>query len=163
MKSIRGMIVFTLFSLCMIGMTARAADDPQIGHWKLDLAKSKFVTATPPQSSEATVVPYGKDGVSLTVTQVTAKGDKFVIQYAAEYDGKSYPRTETGPGAIAGQTVTLKRIDAQTVERIVYLAGKPVGTERWVISKDGKTRTVTQSGTDSKGKPIDNLQIYVKQ
>ncbi len=152
-----------IVSLCMFAMAAGAADDPQTGHWKMDLVKSKYVTATPPQSSEVTVTPYGKDGVSLTVNQVTAKGDKLVIQYSAEYDGKPYPRTETGPGAMTGVTVSLRRIDAQTVERIVYLAGKPIGTETWAISKDGKTRTVTQSGTDAQGKPINNLQVYLKQ
>jgi len=157
------MLRMIALSLCVMVANTRAADDPQVGHWKIDLAKSKYVSATPPQSSVAIVTPYGKDGVSLTVNQVTAKGDKFVIQYSGQYDGKPNPRTETGPGAVAGQTVTLKRIDAQTVERIVYLEGRPVGTERWVISKDGKTRTVTQSGIDAHGKPIDNLQIYVKQ
>jgi hypothetical protein len=144
-------------------MRAWAADDPQIGNWKLDLSKSRYVTATPPQSAAATVTPYGKDGVDLTVNMVNARGQTFVIHYSAEYDGKPYPRTETGPGALAGQSVTLKRIDAQTVERIVWLAGKPVGTERWVISRDGKTRTVTQSGIDPQGKPIDNVQVYVRQ
>jgi hypothetical protein len=150
-------------ALCVFGSVAQAADDPQLGTWKLDLARSKFVTGTPPRSSIATVKPYGKDGADLTVDQVTAGGDKFQIHYSAEYDGKPNPRTETGPGAIAGQTVTLKRTDPRTVERIVYLAGKPVGSEHWVISADGKTRTVTQFGTDAKGKPIDNLQVYVRQ
>jgi hypothetical protein len=151
------------FSLCMFGLRAWAADDPQTGNWKLDVAKSKYVTATAPMSSVVTIRPDGKDGVSLTVNMVNAKGEKSVIQYSAQYDGKPYPRTETGAGAVAGQSVTLKRIDAQTVERIVYLAGKPVGTERWVLSKDGKTRTVTQSGTDPQGKPINNVLVYVRQ
>jgi hypothetical protein len=154
---------FVALSLCLFGLRAWAAEDPQIGRWKLDLTKSKYVTATAPRSSVATVTPYGKDGVNLTVNMVNAKGEAFVIQYSAEYDGKPYPRTESGPGAIAGQTVRLRRVDSRTVERIVYLAGKPVGTERWAISEDGKTRTVTQSGTDSKGKPIDNVQVYVRQ
>jgi hypothetical protein len=144
-------------------MPVRAADDPQIGHWTIDLAKSKYVSATPPLSSEVTTVPYGKDGVSLTVNMVNAKGEKLVIQYSAQYDGKPSPRTETGAGAVAGQSVTLRRIDARTAERIVYLAGKPVGTERWVISADGKTRTITQSGIDPQGKPINNVQVYVRQ
>ena len=86
-----------------------------------------------------------------------------IFQCSAEYDGKPYPRIETGPGAVAGQSVTLKRVDARTVERIIYLGAKPVGTERWVISGDGKTRTVTQSGVDVRGKTINNVLVYVKQ
>lgn len=152
-----------VLSLCMMIASAWAAGDPQTGHWKIDLARSKYVTATLPQSSEVTITPSGMDGISLTVHQVNAKGEKLVIQYSAQYDGKPYPRTETGAGALTGVTVSLKRIDARTVERIVYMGGKSVGTERWVISADGKTRTVTQSGVDAQGKPINNLQVYVRQ
>ena len=57
-------------------------------------------------------------------------------------------------GAVSGQTVTLKHIDSHTVERIAYLAGKKLTTERWVISQDGKTRTVTQTGTNTQGQPV---------
>ena len=35
--------------------------------------------------------------------------------------------------------------------------------ERWVILEDSRTRTITQSGTDPQGKPINNVQVYVKQ
>jgi hypothetical protein len=155
-------LAFITLSLC-IGLPAWAADDVQVGKWKLDLAQSKYVTSAAPASSEATVTPSGADGVSVTVNMVTAKGEKFAIHYSAQYDGKQYPRTETGAGAVPGQTVALRRVDAHTVERIVYLAGKPVGTERWIISADGRTRTVPQSGTDPQGKPINNLQVYVRE
>jgi hypothetical protein len=160
MNRIWGVIVC---SLCILGLVARAADDPQTGNWKLNVAKSKFVTATPPKSQTVTVAPYGKDGVSLTVDVLNAQGEKLNIQYSASYDGKPYPRTETGAGAVSGQTVTLKHIDAQTAERIAYLAGKKLVTERWIISKDGKTRTVTQTGVDAQGKPVNNVLVYEKQ
>lgn len=150
-------------SLCILGVVAHAADDPQTGNWKMNLAKSKFVTSTAPRSQTVTVVPYGKDGVSLTVDIVTATGEKANIQYSASYDGKPYPRTETGAGAVSGQTVTLKHIDSQTAERIAYLAGKTLVTERWVISKDGKTRTVSQTGVDAQGKPVNNVLFYERQ
>jgi hypothetical protein len=147
----------------VLGTRVWAADDPQIGNWKLDLGKSKYVTASAPMSSVAVVTPYGRDGISVTVNVVNTKGDKFVIQYSARYDGKPYPRTETGAGAVAGQSVTLKRVDDQTIERVVWLAGEPVGKEIWVISKDGKTRTITQSGIDPQGKPINNVLVYQRQ
>jgi len=160
MNRIAGLIVL---SLCVFSQLAWAADDPQVGHWKLDLARSKYVTGRAPMSSVATVTPYGKDGVSVTIHVVNAQGEKLDIRYSAEYDGKPYPRTETGAGAVAGQSVTLKRLDARTAERIVYLAGKPAGKELWVISPDGKTRTITQSGIDPRGKPIDNVLVYNRQ
>ena len=151
--------VLSVFIVCM----AAWADDVQVGNWKVNVAKSKFKTSPAPNSQTVTIVPAGKDGIKLTVNAVNAKGEKSTIEYAAQYDGKEYPRTETGAGAVAGQTVTLKRIDAHTVERVAYLKGKKLTTEKWDISRDGKTRTVTQSGVSPQGQPVDNVLVYEKQ
>ena len=61
-----------------------------------------------------------------------------------------------------GQTVTLKKLDNRTVERITYMKGKKLVIEKWAISADGKTRTVTQSGVGPDGKPVDNVLVYEK-
>jgi len=147
----------------VIGCAAVQAADLQTGTWKVNVAKSKYKTATPPQSQTVTIVPQGKDGIKVTVNAVNPKGEKLTVEYAAQYDGKEVPRTETGAGAVQGQTVSLKRIDDHTIERIAYLKGKKLTTEKWEISKDGKTRTVTQTGVAADGKPVDNLLIYDKQ
>ena len=154
-------VAVVLFVL-MVCATVYAAD-VQTGLWKLNVAKSRYKTATPPQSQTVRIVPDGKDGVRLTVNAVNPKGEKLTIEYAAQYDGKEYPRTEVGAGAVSGQTVALKRIDAHTAQRDVYLKGKNVGSETWAISSDGKTRTVTQTGTGPGAKPIDNVLVYEKQ
>ena len=147
----------------VIGCATVWAADLQTGTWKVNVTKSHYKTATPPQSQTVTIVSEGKDGVKITVNAVNAKGEKLTVEYAAQYDGKEYPRTETGAGAVAGQTVSLKRIDDHTIERVTYMKGKKLGTEKWEISKDGKTRTVTQTGVGADGKPVDNLLIYEKQ
>jgi len=151
--------VLLVFIVCL----AAWADDPQVGTWKVNLAKSNFKTAPPPKSQTVTIVPAGKDGIKLTVNAINTNGEKSIIEYAAQYDGKEYPRTETGAGAVAGQTVTLRRIDSHTAERVAYLKGKKLTTEKWEISKDGKTRTVTQSGVSAQGQPVDNVLVYEKQ
>jgi len=156
-------IAFAVVLSLVIGSTALRAADLQTGTWKVNVGKSKYKTATPPQSQTVTIAPDGKDGVKVTVNAVNTKGEKSTVEYAAQYDGKEYPRTETGAGAIPGQTVSLKRIDDHTVERVSYLKGKKLTTEKWEISKDGKTRTVTQSGVGPDGKPVDNVQVYEKQ
>ena len=151
--------VLSVFIVCV----AAWADDVQMGTWKVNVAKSKFKTSPAPNSQTVTIVSDGKDGIKLTVNAVNAKGEKSAIEYAAQYDGKEYPRTETGAGAVPGQTVTLKRIDARTAERVAYLKGKKLTTEKWEISRDGKTRTVTQSGVSPQGQPVDNVLVYEKQ
>src|SRR5438105_4489247 len=84
----------------VIGCATVQAADLQTGTWKVDVAKSHYKTATPPQSQTVTIVPQGKDGIKVTVNAVNAKGEKSTIEYAAQYDGKENPRTETGAGAI---------------------------------------------------------------
>ena len=143
--------------------SAAWADDLQLGIWKVNVARSSFKTAPPPKSQTVTIVPGGKDGIKLTVNAINAKGERSTIEYAAQYDGKEYPRTETGAGAVAGQTVTLRRVDSHIAERVAFLNGKKLTIEKWEISKDGKTRTVTQSGVNAEGQPVDNVLVYEKQ
>ena len=138
------------------------AQDVQTGHWTLNVAKSQFKTSPAPKTQIVTIVPDGKDGMKVTADVVRANGAKAAFSYAAQYDGKAYPRTETGDGAVPGQTVTVKRIDNHTVERISYLKGKKLIVEKWEISRDGKTRTVTQSGVGPDSKPVDNVLVYEK-
>jgi hypothetical protein len=153
---------FVLVAMMVLSVTGWA-QDVQTGHWTLNLAKSQFKTSAAPKTQIVTVVPDGKDGVKVTADVVRANGAKAAFAYAAQYDGKEYPRTETGDGAVPGQTVTIKRLDNHTVERVTYMKGKKLVTEKWEISRDGKTRTVTQSGVGPDGKPVDNVLVYDKQ
>ena len=41
--------------------------------------------------------------------------------------------------------------------------GKPTITQTMVVSADGKTRTITTTGNDAKGQPIDSTTVYDKQ
>jgi hypothetical protein len=152
---------FTLAFVTVVSV-AGWAQDVQTGHWTLNVAKSKFKTSPAPKTQIVTIVPEGKDGVKVTADVVRANGAKAAFSYAAQYDGKEYPRTETGDGAVPGQTVTVKRIDNHTVERISYLKGRKLIIEKWAISADGKTRTVTQSGVGPDNKPVDNVLVYEK-
>jgi hypothetical protein len=153
---------FVLVAVVVVSVTG-LAQDVQTGHWTLNLAKSQFKTSAAPKTQIVTIVPDGKDGVKVTADVVRANGAKAAFAYTGQYDGKENPRTETGDGAVPGQTVTLKRIDNHTVERITYLKGKKLVIEKWEISRDGKIRTVTQSGVGTDGKPVDNVLVYDKQ
>jgi hypothetical protein len=139
------------------------AEDVQTGRWTLNLAKSQFKTSAAPKTQIVTITPEGKDGVKVAADVVRANGARAAFSYAGQYDGKENPRTETGDGAVPGQMVTMKRLDNHTVERITYLKGKKLVIEKWEISRDGKTRTVTQSGVGTDGKPVDNVLVYEKQ
>jgi hypothetical protein len=84
------------------------------------------------------------------VEQVNAQGKPVHVEYSAKYDGEDYPET----GSPAGDTIALKRINANTLETTAKKDGKVVATSRVVISKDGKTRTNTFKGKSKEGEPI---------
>jgi hypothetical protein len=77
----------------------------------------------------------------------------------AKYDGKFVP-FKGNPDA---DMLAYKRIDANTVEATTQLNGKVMGTSRIVVSADGKTRTLTQTGKNAKGQDVHNTVVYEKQ
>src|SRR5215472_1680907 len=114
------------FALAVVLVVSVAgwAQDVQTGHWILNVAKSQFKTSPAPKTQIVTIAAEGKDGVKVTANIVRANGAQAAFSYAGQYDEKENPRIETGDGAVSGQTVTMKRIDNRTVERITYLKGK---------------------------------------
>ena len=157
-------LLVVLVGVLLGASAAQAADNPFVGTWKVNLAKSKYSPGPPPTTPGlVTMEANGPNGLKVTVENINAKGEKTVNQYSATFDGKEVPFVQTGPGAVSGQTVTLKRLDSNSVERITYVNGKKSVTEHWVLSKDGKTRTNTQTGTGPKGEAIHNVIVSEKQ
>ena len=137
-----------------------AQQDPAIGTWKLNLAKSKYSPANlAPKSGTTKIEPFGKNGVKLTADGVNSQGNPTHIEYSAEADGKDYPEK----GSPDADAVSLKRIDANTVEVTSKKGGKVMTTARWVFSDNGKTRTNTTKGTNAQGQAINNVAVYEKQ
>ena len=56
-----------------------------------------------------------------------------------------------------------KKVDDRTLALTVKKGGKVTATGRIVVSADGKSRTVTTSGTNAKGKKFKNVGVYDKQ
>jgi len=133
--------------------------DPRIGMWKLNVAKSKYSPGPAPQSLTVKVEPAGQGEKTIT-DFVNADGTRTTTQYTANFDGKDYPLTGSQLGA---DTVSLKRIDARTTERIDKKGGKVVQTLTRVVSQDGKTMTVTTKGTNAQGQAVNNVTVFEKQ
>ena len=136
--------------------SAQAAD-PVIGTWKLDVAKSKYSPGPPPKSLTVRFEAAGA-GVKVTSDGVPADGQATHTEYTANYDGKDYPIT----GSAIADTVSLKRIDANTVERTDKKGGKVVQTLTRKVSSDGKMMTTTVKGTNAQGQPVNNELVFGK-
>jgi hypothetical protein len=150
-----------VLAMLVVSVSLGADDNPLIGKWKINLAKTKYNVGTPPKNQVITYEMVG-DALKLTAEIDNAQGHQ-TNSYTAKYDGKEYSFTSTARDAVTGQMVRLKRIDANTTQRTTWFQGKQIGTVTEVVSKDGKTLTRTQKGVNAQGQPIDNVQVLDRQ
>jgi hypothetical protein len=151
--------MLALLAVLAASAGAAAADDPMLGSWKLNVAKSKFGSGPAIKEETNQVEPFGGNGIKLTAQITRADGTKVTESYAGTFDGKEF----SVGGDPNVDTAFLKRIDAHTMERINKKAGKPTTTMKYVVSQDGKTKTVTISGTTAKGEAVNTVLVFEKQ
>jgi hypothetical protein len=139
------------------GIAFAAGNDVFLGTWKLNEAKSKIAAGQPKNST----VVYTADGdnVRVGIDGTDAKGQTFHSDWTGKFDGKEYALT----GDPANDMRSYKVIDEHTLLVISKKGGKETFSARIVVSADGKTRTVTVSGTDASGAKITSTQTYDKQ
>ena len=149
-----------LLAMLLVVPVALCATDPFAGTWKLDRAKSKEAPDMPRLPKQETIVVEPTDnGQKVTNDQITAKGTNQHFEYDAKYDGKEYP--ETGNPNV--DTVSIKKMNANTMLTTNRKGGKLVTTIRSVISKDGKTRTSTLTTKNEKGESVSWTGFFNKQ
>ena len=137
---------------------ASAQSDPQVGVWKLNVAKSTFSPGPAPKSGNTTIEAAGA-GAKVVVDQVIADGSKRHWEFTANYDGKDSPVT----GNPDVDTVARTRLNPTTVQTIAKKGGKVTTTQTSAVSSDGKTRTVTTKGVNASGQQINNVAVYERQ
>lgn len=151
-------VAFTAAAVLALG-AQKPAPDNNIGTWKLNVAKSTFSPGPAPKSQTLRIEAWGEDGVKYVSDGVDGEGKTTHWEMQAKYDGKFY----AFKGNPDTDMLAYKRIDANTVEITTQLAGKPMVTGKVVVSKDGRTRTLTQTGRNAKGQTVNNVVVYDKQ
>ena len=138
-----------------------------VGEWRLNRAKSNFEVSwrregldgrdgSAPERRIIRVVAPGDGLFSFTVdTQIVANDTGFHrVEYSARFDEKDY-RSQGG----AVESFSLKRLDEQTFERTGKIKGSAVESGTWKLSADGKSLSVTQTGT-AEGGTYKNIQVF---
>ncbi len=148
--------VLTL-ALCFVGAAVCFAADGFMGTWKLNEAKSKLAPGT--AKNNTVVYEAAGDDVKVTVDGTSADGKPIHHEWTGKFDGKDYPVT----GDATSDARSYKKIDDHTLELAGKQGGKVTASGRIVLSADGKTRTVTVSGTDAKGNKFSSTAVYDKQ
>ena len=149
--------VVVSLAMCLFAVALYAAENPNIGTWKLNDAKSKI----PAGLAKNTTVVYSAAGDMFKVTTdgVDGSGKPIHSEWTGKFDGKPYP--VTGMSAYDARAVTAK--GDRTLEIDNLKGGKSVGTGKVELAKDGKSRTLESDSADASGKKVHAKFVYDKQ
>jgi hypothetical protein len=143
--------------MLFVALTMCFAENPHLGTWKLDEAKSKVRPGT--QKNLTVNYEAVGDNIKATLDGVDGQGKPTHNEWTGKFDGKDYPVT----GDATSDTRSYKKIDDRTMEATAKKDGKVTLTARIAISADGKTRTLTTHSSDSAGKKVTSTAVYEKQ
>ena len=149
--------VVVSLALCMFAVAVYAAENPNIGTWKLNEAKSKI----PAGVAKNTTVVYSAAGdmIKVATDGVDGSGKPTHSEWTGKFDGKPYP--VTGTSAYDARAVTAK--GDRTLDIDNMKDGKSVGTAKVELAKDGKSRTLETDNADASGKKVHAKFVYDKQ
>jgi hypothetical protein len=142
---------------CVLG--ADTATDPAVGVWTLDLAKSKMDANDPAPKSSVRTYTATSDGLKVAIHSVDADGTAHDTSSTFTYDGKSHPVS----GTPDYDNIAVTRVGTNESKTELIKSGKVIGHLTRVVSKDGKTMTVTSDETNAKGVKIHDVAVYARQ
>src|SRR6266480_5953454 len=150
----KGRVILLTLAALFVGATVCLADNPQMGTWKLNEAKSKFG----PGATKNNTVVYetSGDSVKVTVDGVDGDGNAIHSEWTGKFNGKFYPVT----GDPTSDMRSYRKINNHTLALTGKKDGKVSLSGRIVVSANGKTRTVTTTATNSKGKRVTTRAVY---
>lgn len=143
-------------ALWFTGAAVSFAQNPQMGTWKLNEAKSHLPAGAP----KNTTVVYEAQGDNIHVTtDGSENGQPTHTEWTGKADGKDYPVA----GDPTSDTRSYTPVNAHTMTLANKSAGKVVISGRIVVSPDGKTRTVTLREKDPSGHEVTATSVYDRQ
>ena len=146
-------------SLCILGLAVSfAAENPNMGTWKLNEPKSMF-SPGPPKNT--TTIVYEAAGASVKATKDGTSSDGKTVHTAwtGKFAGKDYSVT----GSADTDSREYTQVNAHSTTFANKKDGKVTLCGKIVVVADGKSRAATVSGTDSSGKKVTSTAVYDRQ
>jgi hypothetical protein len=143
--------------LAMLTTSIAIADnDPFIGTWSMNVSASKYAANQLPKAMRI-VMELAPEGVHYRSETTHVNDRTTVAEYVADYDGK-LAMVVGSAGVMA--PITLKRIDANTVDASYVKGMQVVATSRRELSKDGRIMTITTVTYDDRRHATTNVGVY---
>ena len=134
-----------------------AQNEPFLGTWELNLAKSSITRGGPPKSETVVNIPEPGGFRSFLIVMTATAANVEVHHY--NFDG-NFHQTEGGDP----RELSFKRVNANTIDQDTRRNGVITANRRIEVSRDGKTMTYTASGTTGGGQKYTNdTRVYEKQ
>ena len=143
-------------SLVFVSVALGFQDNPNMGAWKLNEAKSKLAGKA---RNHTVSYEAAGDQIKVTVEGVDENGAAVHSEWTGKFDGKDYPVSGDANSDVRSYRIINKNTLAITGKK----GGKTTLTGRIVVSRNGKTRTVTTTATNAQGKKVTNVAVYDKQ
>jgi len=150
-----------LIVLCTLTLALSAAVDPFVGTWKLNKGKSKFPPNTPGFFFATMLIESTGVGLKSTASAADGEGIASDFTFTCQLDGTPCRVTTATPlrSASGVDTITLKRVDKNTIIATGTRKGTPVYSDRRVVSVNGKTMIVVRDGTTPEGKKYESTIV----
>jgi hypothetical protein len=155
------MVASGLVVAVISAQSAGTIDKSYMGTWKMNIAKSKFEGANPPREGTRIHEDRGNGFVLVIQEGVNSQGQKTHLEYVYKADGKDYPMA--GQNQTSVQRIALKSVDPYTVTYQIKVDGRVVTDGKRVVSKDGQTMTLENTGTNPQGQKVHTISFYEKQ
>ena len=156
-------VAYFALAVCLLSPALFAAENPFLGTWVLNTAKSKFSPGPGPKNE---TVKFEQDGdkIRRTVSGTDGQGNP-IMEGGPEgtsilWDGKDH--TVANPSD-PSMTVAVTRVNDYANQVTVKQQGKVTETIHSVVSKDGKKMTDRMNGTNEKGQKIRVVEVLDKQ
>jgi hypothetical protein len=155
MKTARSLV------LSILSLSLLAASDPFVGIWKLNTNRSKFPPDAPDFFFATMKIEAAGAGLKSTASAADGEGIASSFTFSCMLDGTPCKVTTATSlrSASAVDTISLKRVDSNTIIATGTRNGKPVYSDRRVVSVDGKTITVVRDGTTPNSKKYESTIV----
>jgi hypothetical protein len=152
----RSRVILTAFTVLLGVTTTVFGADPFSGTWKLNPAKSSVNSGPiPPGVMITETIKAVANGITVMSDSTTPSGQKVRGEFTVKFDGKDYKAGD--------QMVSATKTDDFNLELKFSSDGKVMSVVKDVVSRDGKSRTSTETTTNPRGEPVTRILVYEKQ